>query len=114
MTHTIDKIPLDEGSARRRHLYLKTQDTHNRQTDRHPCHRRVSNPQSKQASGCLDLRLRLRGSVSISQNKYFIKAFLKRSRTLWDTRERERERERQSEARNLKTMSILKVIQSRW
>ena len=33
---TVGKIPLDEWSARRRHLYLTTQNTHNRQTSMPP------------------------------------------------------------------------------
>jgi hypothetical protein len=48
-THTFGTIPLDEGSAHRRDLYLKTHTTLTR--DRHPCPRRDSNPQSQQASG---------------------------------------------------------------
>jgi hypothetical protein len=46
---TVGRTPLDEGSARRRDLYLTTHNTHNR---KHPCPRRGSNPQSQQASGC--------------------------------------------------------------
>ena len=48
---TIGRIPLDEWSARRRDLYLTTHNTHNRQTDKYPCPRWDSNPQSQQASG---------------------------------------------------------------
>jgi hypothetical protein len=44
---TVDGIPLDQWSARRRYLYLTTHNTH----DKHPCPRWDSNPQSKQASG---------------------------------------------------------------
>ena len=44
---TFGRTPLDEWSARRRDLYLKTHNTHNR----HPCPRWDSNPQSQQASG---------------------------------------------------------------
>ena len=40
---TLNATPLDEGSARRRDLYLTTH--------RHSCRRRDSNPQSKQAGG---------------------------------------------------------------
>ena len=43
---TVGRTPLDAWSARRRDLYLTT---HN--TDRHPCPRWDSNPQSQQASG---------------------------------------------------------------
>jgi hypothetical protein len=43
---TVDSTPLDEWSARRRDLYLTTHTT-----DRHPCPRWDSNPQSQQASG---------------------------------------------------------------
>ena len=39
-TTTMGRIPLDEWSARRRDIYLTT----NNYYDRHPCHRRVSNP----------------------------------------------------------------------
>jgi len=45
---TVGRTPLDAWSARHRDLYLTT---HNTQTDRHPCLRRDSNPQSQQASG---------------------------------------------------------------
>jgi len=31
-THTLGMTPLDEGSARRKYLYLKTHNIHNRQT----------------------------------------------------------------------------------
>ena len=59
---TVGRTPLDGWSARRRDLYLTTQNTHNRQTsmspakhsqqtDRHLCPRLDSNPQSWQASG---------------------------------------------------------------
>jgi hypothetical protein len=44
---TISRTPLDEWSYRRRDLYLKTHNTH----DRHPWLRWDSNPQSQQASG---------------------------------------------------------------
>jgi hypothetical protein len=47
---TFGRIPLDEWSARRRELYLTTHNTHNRQTDKHPCPGWDSNPQSQQAS----------------------------------------------------------------
>jgi len=48
MTHTFGMTPLDEGSARRRDLYLATYNTHkNKQT----CSWRDSNKQSQQASG---------------------------------------------------------------
>jgi hypothetical protein len=40
---TLGRTPLDEWSARRRDLYLTTHNT----TDRHPCPRRDSNPQSQ-------------------------------------------------------------------
>jgi hypothetical protein len=46
---TVSRTPLDQGSAGSIDLYLKT---HNIQTERHPCSRRDSNPQSQQASGC--------------------------------------------------------------
>jgi hypothetical protein len=45
---TVGRTPLDEWSARRRDLYLTTQNNHN---DKHPCPRWDSNPQSQQASG---------------------------------------------------------------
>jgi hypothetical protein len=32
MSHTLGRTPLDEGSARRRYLYLTTHNIHNRQT----------------------------------------------------------------------------------
>jgi len=99
MTHTLDKIPLDEGSARRRDPYLTTHNTHDRQTSTGGI--QTHNP-NKQAA--VDLRLKLRGFTLISQHKYYIQVFLKSSRTLWDTRERE------NEASNLTTLSILKVI----
>ena len=44
-TYTIGRTPLDEWSARRWDLYLTTL-----KRDRHPCLRRVSNPQSHHAS----------------------------------------------------------------
>ena len=44
---TVGRTPLEEWSARRRSLYLTTQNTHNK----HPCPRRDSNPRSQQASG---------------------------------------------------------------
>ena len=44
---TVDRTPLDEWSAGRRDLYLTTHNT----TDRHPCPRWDSNPQSQQTSG---------------------------------------------------------------
>jgi hypothetical protein len=48
-THTtVGRTPLDEGSARRRDLYLTTQIF---TTDKHPCPRWDSNPQSQQALG---------------------------------------------------------------
>jgi hypothetical protein len=47
---TLGRIPLDEWSARRRDLYLRTKhNTHKRQIS---MPRRVSNLQSQQASGC--------------------------------------------------------------
>jgi len=39
---TLGTTPLDEWSARRRDLYVTTHNTHNRQTDRHPCRWRDS------------------------------------------------------------------------
>ena len=45
--------PLDEGSARRRDLYLTTHDNQKR----HPCLRRDSNPQSQQAISHWDRQL---------------------------------------------------------
>jgi len=54
---TVGKSPLDEGSARRRNLYLTTHNTHNRQPIMAPVGIRTHNP-SKQAA--TDLRLRLR------------------------------------------------------
>jgi len=45
--NTLGRVPLDEWSACRRDLYLKTQDNHKRQTSLTP---RDSNPQSQQAS----------------------------------------------------------------
>jgi len=45
---TVGRTPTDEWSARRRDLYLKTHNTHNRQTS---MSRRDSNPQSPQARG---------------------------------------------------------------
>jgi len=46
--HTLGRTPPNAGSARRRDLYLKTHNTHNRQTS---IPQRDSNPQSQQASG---------------------------------------------------------------
>ena len=43
---TVGRTSLDEWSARRRDLYMTTLNT-----DRHPCPRRDSNPQSQHASG---------------------------------------------------------------
>ena len=49
LTYTaIDRIPLDECSARRRDLYLTT---HNSDKDRYSCSRQDSKPQSLEASG---------------------------------------------------------------
>ena len=45
---TVGRNPPDEWSSRRRDFYLTTQHS---TTDRHPCPRRDSNPQSQQASG---------------------------------------------------------------
>ena len=45
---TLSRSPLDQWSARRRDLYLTKHIKLTR--DRHPCHRRDSNPQSQQAS----------------------------------------------------------------
>ena len=45
--HTLCRTSLDEGSASRRDFYRTTHNT----TDRHPCHRWDSNPQSQQATG---------------------------------------------------------------
>jgi hypothetical protein len=45
---TVGRAPLDEGSARRRDLYLTTQTL---TTDKHPCPRRDSNPRSQHALG---------------------------------------------------------------
>jgi len=44
---TVGRTPLDEGSARRRDLYLTTHNNRNR----HPWPRLDSKPQSQQASG---------------------------------------------------------------
>jgi len=44
---TVGRASLDEWSARRRDLYLTTQNAHNS----HPCPRLISIPQSQQASG---------------------------------------------------------------
>ena len=46
---TVSRTPLDERSAGRRDLYLTT---YYIQTEKHPCSRRDSNPQSQQASAC--------------------------------------------------------------
>ena len=46
---TLGRTPLDEGSARRRDLYLTAHNSHKR--DRLPCARQDSNPQAHQASG---------------------------------------------------------------
>jgi len=51
----VSTTPLDEWSARRRDLYLKTHNTHN---SKHPCPRWDSNPQSQQTA---DVHLRPRG-----------------------------------------------------
>ena len=45
---TVDRTPLDKGSARRRDLYLTTHNTHNRQTSMPQWE---SNPEFQQASG---------------------------------------------------------------
>jgi hypothetical protein len=42
------ETPLEEGSARRKNLYLTTHDS---RRDKHPCPRRDSNPKPQQASG---------------------------------------------------------------
>ena len=47
--NTLSRTPLAEWSARRGELYQKKNTTLT--TNRHPCRRRVSNPQSQQASG---------------------------------------------------------------
>jgi len=46
---TVGRTPLDEGSVRRRDLYLTTHITLT--TDKYPCPRMDSNPQPQQASG---------------------------------------------------------------
>jgi len=58
---TVDRILLDEWSARRRDLNLTTHSIHNKQ----PCPRRDSNPQSQQASGHRD-----RPETSLPFQKY--------------------------------------------
>jgi len=45
-THTLSRIPLDEGSARCRDLYLRTHNTHKR----HPHSRRDSNLRSQRTN----------------------------------------------------------------
>ena len=55
---TIGRTPLDEWSARRRDLYLTTNNTHNRQTSMPPCGIRTHNFSRQVAA---DLRLRLSG-----------------------------------------------------
>jgi hypothetical protein len=48
-THTLGSSALDQKSARRRDLYLTTQNIHNRQTDNHVSDRiRARNPPSEQ------------------------------------------------------------------
>jgi len=47
-THTHSRIPLDEGSARRRDLCLTTQNIHNRETALIPAGFELANPRSKQ------------------------------------------------------------------
>jgi len=57
---TLCRNPLDELLAWRRALYLTTQNTHNRQTDRHLCTRRNSNPRSQKRAAA-EPRRRTRG-----------------------------------------------------
>jgi hypothetical protein len=57
---TLGRTPLDEGSARRRDLYLTTHNTHNRQTSMPPGGIRTRNPSKRRAT---DPRLRPRGHV---------------------------------------------------
>ena len=57
-THTIGRTPLDEGSARRRHLYLTTHNTHKRQHIYASGGIRTRNPSKRAAA---DPRLRPRG-----------------------------------------------------
>jgi hypothetical protein len=57
-THTFGRIPLDEGSARHRDLYLTTHNTHKRLTFMPPGGIRTHNPSKRAAA---DRRLRPRG-----------------------------------------------------
>jgi hypothetical protein len=64
-THTLDRTPLDEGSARPRGLYLRAHNTQNR----HPCPRRNSNSQSNPASERPQTHALDRAATGISSNK---------------------------------------------
>ena len=57
-THTHSRTPLNEGSSRRRDLYLTAHNTHNRQTSTPPSVIRTHNPSKRAAA---DLRPRPRG-----------------------------------------------------
>ena len=57
VTHTLGRTPLDEGSARRRKLYLTTHNTEKRRTSMPPGRIRTSNPSKRAAA---DPRLRPR------------------------------------------------------
>jgi len=65
-THTFCRIPLYEGSVRRRDLYLTTQ--HSQQTDSHTLGGiRTHNPRKRAAA---DLRLRTRGHCAGLRNPH--------------------------------------------
>jgi len=57
-THTPGRTPLEEGSARRKYLYLTTHNTHNRKDSHVPGGIRTGNPSKRAAA---EPRLRARG-----------------------------------------------------
>ena len=72
---TVGRTPLDEGSARRRDLYLTTHTT-----EKHQCPQRDSNPQSQQASGfrpqALDRSATGIGYMQLANWKFAVRAWV--------------------------------------
>jgi hypothetical protein len=66
---------LDEGSVRRKDLYLATQNT----SDRHPCPRQYSNPQSQHASDRRLMPSTARSSGCSVTTKYYSDDLVKKN-----------------------------------
>jgi hypothetical protein len=69
---TRGRTSLDEGSVRRKGLYLLRTTEHINTRDKHPCLQRDSNPRSQQPSGQDLLRLKPRGQ----RDRHFIYLFI--------------------------------------